>query len=93
MKKGKPELLKKKRLINIAFVLGCLSLFAFLWLAPEETTTHLPIDDIHRKFYQIASKKEAEKTCTNCHADNKTAPLPEGHPPPYRCLFCHKRSR
>jgi hypothetical protein len=36
-------------------------------------------------------KKEAEKFCAECHAPDKVAPLPEDHPPKYRCLFCHKR--
>jgi mono/diheme cytochrome c family protein len=36
-------------------------------------------------------KKEAEKFCIECHAPEGVFPLPEGHPPKYRCLFCHKR--
>jgi hypothetical protein len=36
-------------------------------------------------------KKEAEQFCESCHAPGKEAPLPDNHPPKYRCLFCHKR--
>ena len=86
-------LFKKKSLINATFVLVCLSLLVFLYLAPEETTTRLPLDDTHRVFHQIASKKEADKLCVTCHAEDRQAPLPEEHPPPYRCLFCHKRNQ
>ena len=93
MNTEKPGLLTKKRLLNLAFLLLCVSLITFLWLAPDETTTRLPIDDIHRDFHQIASKKEAEKSCMSCHAEDQAAPLPQDHPPPYRCLFCHKRSQ
>jgi hypothetical protein len=27
--------------------------------------------------------------CITCHADG-ALPLSEGHPPKYRCMFCHK---
>jgi hypothetical protein len=26
-----------------------------------------------------------------CHSPDGVFPLPDGHPPKYRCLFCHKR--
>jgi hypothetical protein len=29
--------------------------------------------------------------CGPCHNPEGEAPLPEGHPPKYRCLFCHKK--
>ena len=34
---------------------------------------------------------DTEKHCGACHAPEGQAPLPEGHPPKYRCLFCHKK--
>jgi hypothetical protein len=81
----------RKLFINTAFVLFCLSLLLFLYLAPEETTSPLPGDGVHEKFHLIESKKEADKLCVECHYEEGPAPLPEDHPPPYRCLFCHKR--
>jgi hypothetical protein len=38
-------------------------------------------------------KKEAEKQCDQCHSSEGVAPLPDDHPPKYRCLFCHKRTQ
>jgi hypothetical protein len=76
---------------NILFVILCASILVFLLAAPKETTSPLPHDDIHSNFFTIKSKKEAEKSCLNCHDQDKEAPLPDGHPPKYRCLFCHKR--
>ncbi len=88
---GKPKAKKKNILLyNILFVLICGSLFAILWVAPPETTAHLPHDQDHEKFMDMG-KKEAEKYCTECHAPDQVMPLPEDHPPKYRCLFCHKR--
>lgn len=81
----------RKLFINTAFVLFCLSLLLFLYLAPEETTAPLPGDGVHEKFHLIESKKEADKLCVECHYEEGSVPLPEIHPPPYRCLFCHKR--
>lgn len=81
----------RKLFINTAFVLFCLSLLLFLYLAPEETTSPLPGDGVHEKFHLIESKKEADKLCVECHYEEGPAPLSEDHPPPYRCLFCHKR--
>jgi hypothetical protein len=82
---------KKTLFLNCAFFLTAAGILLFLLNAPEETTAHLPKDEIHTQFHEIASKKEAEKTCTDCHSEKGVAPLPEGHPPKYRCLFCHKR--
>lgn len=39
----------------------------------------------------MESKKEADKLCAQCHSQDGELPLPENHPDPYRCLFCHKR--
>ena len=79
------------RIINIAFALLCITVLLFLLLAPEETTTPLPADEIHLPFHRITAKKEAETHCQPCHGPSGEAPLSEDHPPPYRCLFCHKR--
>ena len=82
---------KNTLLFNILFVIVCGGLFLFLLRAPEESTAFLPRDDDHIKFFEIKSKKAAEKFCDECHGDDGDAPLPENHPPKYRCLFCHKR--
>lgn len=80
------------KLANGAFVLICLGIVVFLALAPEETTSPLPRDINHNRFFEIKSKKEAERYCVECHSENKEAPLMEEHPPKFRCLFCHKRN-
>ncbi|MDD3814329.1 MAG: hypothetical protein PHZ02_06740 [Desulfocapsaceae bacterium] len=78
-------------LLNIAFVLSCGAILFFLFNAPGESTAKLPKDPDHIRF-QNMPKKEAEKFCTECHSPEGVAPLPESHPPKYRCLFCHKRN-
>jgi cytochrome c553 len=81
---------KKKAIVyNIIFLAICLGLFLFLWNAPPETTHRLPHDNDHERFHKMG-KKDAEKFCTECH-NTEANPLPEGHPPKYRCLFCHKK--
>ncbi|PHR29070.1 MAG: hypothetical protein COA36_05155 [Desulfotalea sp.] len=82
---------KKTWLLNIIFAFVCVGLLIFLLEAPDETTSFLPQDEIHAPFHLIKSKKEAETTCLDCHGPSGDAPLQEGHPPKYRCLFCHKR--
>lgn len=82
---------KKRIIINLLFVVFCSGVLYFLLSAPEESTAFLPKDETHLEFHSIKSKKQAEKFCASCHADDKESPLPEGHPPKYRCLFCHKR--
>jgi hypothetical protein len=77
--------------LNIAFVVTGAAILLFLLNAPEETTAKLPHDADHSRF-QTMKKKEAEKFCTDCHSPQGVMPLPEGHPPKYRCLFCHKRN-
>ena len=84
-----PLALKKRDflLIGIAIVI-----LAFLWQAPPESTSRVPHDDNHEKFYDIVKndgKKAAEKFCEDCHNDEMVA-FPDGHPPKGRCLFCHK---
>lgn len=83
---------KNSRLLNILFVVLAAAVLFFLSRAPEETTSQLPDDDIHREFHLIKSKKEADSHCAECHSPSGESPLPEDHPPPYRCLFCHKRN-
>lgn len=77
---------------DILLLLGAVLIVGILWLAPEETTKRVPDNDIHQRMYatfKSEGKKAAGKLCQECHnADD--APLPEGHPPQYRCLFCHK---
>lgn len=80
----------KTRLFNILFIAGCAAILVFLLKAPPESTTKLPKDENHLQFYAM-DKKEAEKHCTACHAPEGQVPLPDGHPPKYRCLFCHKK--
>ena len=75
---------------NVLFLAICAGLFFFLWNAPQETTAHLPNDELHAAYMDLP-KKEAEKSCEQCHSPEGQAPLPEDHPPKYRCLFCHKR--
>lgn len=87
-----PEKGKKTLLYNLIFLGICGGLFVFLWMAPEESTKKLPLDDDHAGFHQL-KKKEAEKFCEECHFPEGVKPLPEGHPPKYRCLFCHKQQR
>jgi len=81
---------KKTLFINIAFVITSVAIVTFLLNAPEETTTRIPHDDDHNIFFGM-KKKVAEKFCLDCHNQENMA-LPEGHPPKYRCLFCHKRN-
>lgn len=83
---------KKKSISTIIFLLCCGAIFLFLWNAPPESTHKLPEDDTHKAF-QTMGKKEAEKSCENCHHPKGSAPLPAGHPPKYRCLFCHKQKK
>jgi cytochrome c553 len=83
----------KKR--DILVLLGGLIILAVLWMAPAETTTHVPKDETHLKFYDMvqkegkAGKKHAEEFCQNCHNQDQVQ-FPADHPPKLRCLFCHK---
>lgn len=81
---------RKNMFFHILFIVTCLGIFLFLWFAPQETTPKLPHDENHAAFFGI-DKKEAEKHCEKCHNPEGEKPLPEKHPPKYRCLFCHKR--
>lgn len=80
----------KKR--DILLLLGGVVILLVLWMAPEESTKHVPKDENHLRFYSIVQndgKKAAEKFCEDCHNEGGV-PFPEGHPPKSRCLFCHK---
>jgi hypothetical protein len=81
---------KKSLLINIAFVAVSIGILVFLLKAPEKTTASLPHDDDHNRFFAM-KKKAAGKLCVECHTPEGVYPLPEDHPPKYRCLFCHRR--
>jgi len=83
---------KKIRVYNALFLIFCVGLIFFLWNAPPETTARLPNDENHARFMDM-KKKEAEKFCGECHSENGVSPLPEDHPPKYRCLFCHKKQQ
>ena len=84
--------LKPKTIVlNIVFILICAALLLILLKAPDESTSRLPLDETHQQFQSGMGKKEAEKHCGQCHGPEGVSPLPDGHPPPYRCLFCHKR--
>jgi len=81
--------MKKRDWLLIAIGIAIL---AFLWAAPEESTTRIPKDETHLKFYDIVNKdgkKAAEKFCEECHKPDGV-PFPENHPSKFRCLFCHK---
>ncbi len=85
--------MKKRDFIVIAIGL---SVLLVLWLAPPETTHHMPKNADHQKFYDIVQaegmkkgRKSAEKFCQECHNADQV-PFPEEHPGKFRCLFCHK---
>ena len=74
----------------IIFAIPGIFLVIFLGSPPEATTSGLPSDKDHIRFTTM-DKKQAETYCDECHDSQGVAPLPEGHPPKSRCLFCHKQ--
>lgn len=85
---------RKKRkiwLLNLLFLLAGAGILFLLWLAPPASTPAMPKDE-HHAPYQTGSKRAAEKHCQECHGPEMSNPLPKQHPPPYRCLFCHRRA-
>lgn len=82
----------KIKLLNLLFIAVCAGIFLFLWFAPAETTPRVPHDEQHAAFFGM-EKKPAEKHCPTCHGPDGVRPLPEQHPSPNRCLFCHKRKK
>jgi hypothetical protein len=83
---------RKTLLYNLLFLAVGGGVLLFLLNAPPESTKKLPHDLNHQRFHQM-DKKAAEKFCEECHNPQGEAPLPDGHPPKYRCLFCHKQDR
>ena len=80
----------KKR--DFALIVLAVIIVAFLWAAPEESTSRVPYDDTHRPFFEMVKKegkKAAEKHCETWH-NAEGVPFPAEHPPKFRCLFCHK---
>ena len=59
----------------------------------HEKARRVPIDNIHRAFYEAMEKGEnriaVEKDCIACHKPPAN-PLPRKHPPKEQCLICHK---
>lgn len=83
----------KKR--DLALLGLAVIILAFLLQAPPESTSRVPYDDTHQRFYDVVradGKKAAEKYCDECHNDSGV-PFPDGHPPKARCLFCHKMEK
>lgn len=78
------------------FVVIVLAVFGtFIAISGDEKTTRVPTDELHAPFpemVQSMGKKETEVFCKECHATEEM-PLSEEHPPPFRCLFCHKFSK
>ena len=84
--------MKKERLRDLLLLTIGVAIVAFLWVAPEATTTRFPVDDTHKPYNEIVKKdgkKAAEKHCGECHNEQGVT-FPKGHPPKFRCLFCHK---
>ena len=77
---------------HLAFVAVMAAILAFLWNAPPETTARVPFDKTHQRFYTM-KRREAERFCEKCHNPKGEVPLPKGHPPKFRCLFCHKMEK
>ena len=83
---------KKILWYNFLFLALCGGILLFLWLAPPVRKPVLP-DDRHHAEYFAMKRKQAERHCGECHGPGLAEPLPENHPPPNRCLFCHRRER
>jgi cytochrome c553 len=84
--------MKKEHKRDLLILAIGVAIVAFLWAAPEETTTHIPSDDAHKLSYELVQKegkKAAEAHCEECHNDDGVQ-FPVDHPPKFRCLFCHK---
>ena len=81
--------MKKRDMLVIAVAIVIL---VVLSLAPKETTSFVPRDATHKAMYTLAhdsGSRAAEKQCQSCH-NPKGVPFPKGHPPKFRCLFCHR---
>mgnify|MGYP001811843783 CR=1 FL=1 len=85
--------INKRDWIFIAIILAVFG--TFFMISGEGKTVRVPNDEIHAPFppmVQSMGKKETEEFCRECH-DTEDSPLSEKHPPPFRCLFCHKFSK
>lgn len=84
------------------FLLAALAVLGFFVLiSGKETTTLVPKDPQHQRFYDLLAegkkKIEIDPLCAECH-DGVKIPFPAEHPAkpgnaPMRCLFCHKPNR
>ena len=78
------------------FIVIILAVFGtFFAISGEEKTVRVPNDEMHAPFPDMVrdmGKKETEVFCKECH-DTEEMPLSKEHPPPFRCLFCHKLSQ
>lgn len=82
--------LQKRDWIFVAIMVAVFG--TFFLISGQEKTTRVPFDEIHQKYYPVIrneGKKAGEKFCKECHTEEKL-PFPAGHPPKFRCLFCHK---
>lgn len=82
--------IKKRDWLFVALIIIVVGFF--IAISGEEKTTKVPRDEIHLKFQSMIEqdgKKATEKFCKECHNPDQIA-LSAAHPPPFRCLFCHK---
>ncbi|PLX75967.1 MAG: cytochrome C [Desulfuromonas sp.] len=80
----------KRDWIFVALIVIVLGIF--IAISGEEKTVRVPTDPTHAAFPDMVErlgKKETEGFCRECH-DTEEMPLSAEHPPPFRCLFCHK---
>ena len=85
---------RKKRkiwLLNLLFLLVGAGILFLLWLAPPAST---PVIAIVVEVCRLLSGSScaAELECLARDGPEMSNPLPKQHPPPYRCLFCHRRA-
>ena len=81
---------KNTKRAHVLFVLLCAAILLVLLRAPHETTAKVPNDVQHNRLLSLKNEQEAEKFCGECHGPAGKVPLPDGHPPKFRCLLCHK---
>ena len=79
MSQGRPKNKRNMILLNTLFCLVALGILMFLINAPEKSTTPLPHNDDHQRFYGM-KKKEAEQYCLDCNGENGVHPLSPEHP-------------
>jgi len=84
--------INKRDWIFVVIVLVVLGIF--IGISGEEKTVRVPANEMHAPFPDMVremGKKETEEFCRECHGTEEM-PLSKEHPPPFRCLFCHKFS-